>query len=270
VTGVDQTTVAGLAELLWQAELDRTPIEPITDARPDLTLVDAYAIQAHNVRRRIASGRQVRGRRLGRTSRRPRQHVPGTEEPDFGVLLDDMFVDEGVEIPIERLLQPRVTATLAFVLGSDFSGTGLTVADALTAIAGVLPAIEVADSRIADWRVRPPDSVADNASAGRVVLGTRLTPVTAVDLRLVGLLLHRNGSPIESAAGAAALGSPIRCVTRVAGELAASGRRLGRGDVVLAGPLHRLVPARPGDCFHAEFAHLGSVTAQFSGGGDGA
>ena len=266
MSDADGTTVVGLADRLWQAEAARTPIEPITDLRPELTLADAYAIQAYNVRRRTGEGRRVRGRRLGRTNQ-PRQQVLGVDEPDFGVLLDDMFVDEGEEIRVEELVQPRVVATMAFVMGSDLAGPGLTVADALTAVVGVLPAIEVVDSRIADWRVQLVDTVADNASAGRVVLGGRITPVTAVDLRLVGLLVHRNGIPIESAAGAAALGSPARCIAWAAGELGSSGRGLARGDIVLAGPLHRLIPVRPGDHFQAEFAHLGSVTAQFGDGG---
>ncbi len=260
------TTIAGTADRLWRAEMKRTPIAPITDLQPDLTITDAYAIQAHNVRRRVAQGRHVRGRRLGRTNL-PRQQVLGVDEPDFGVLLDDMFVDEGTDIAIEELIQPRVVATMAFVMAEDLAGPGLTVADALMSVAGVLPAIEVVDSRIAEWQVRLADTVADNASAGRVVLGGCLTGVADLDLRLVGVLLHRNGSPIESAAGAAALGSPARCIAWVASELAAAGRRLRRGDIVLAGPLHRLVPARPNDQFHAEFAHLGSVTAQFSDGG---
>jgi 2-keto-4-pentenoate hydratase len=259
----DGGTIVGLADRLWRAEIERTPIAPITDLRPHLTVTDAYAIQAHNVRRRIAEGRLVRGRRLGRTNQ-SRQLVLGVDEPDFGVLLDDMFVDEGETIPFGQFLQPRAVATMAFVMADDLAGPGLTVADALTSIAAVLPAIEVVDSRIADWRVRLADTVADNASAGKVVLGGRLTPVDRIDLRLEGLLLYRNGSPIESAAGAAALGSPARCVAWVAGELGAAGRGLRRGDIVLAGPLHRLVPVRPGDHFYVEFAHLGSVNVQFS------
>jgi 2-keto-4-pentenoate hydratase len=262
----DRTTIVGLADRLWRAQADRTPIPPITDMRPDLTVEDAYAIQTHNVGRRVSEGRIVRGRRLGRTSQ-PWQQVLGVDEPDFGVLLDDMFVDEGEEVPLAELLQPRVVATMAFVMGTDLHGPGLTIADALAAIAGVLPAIEVVDSRIADWRVRLADTVADNASAGKVVLGGRITPASDVDLRLVGLLLYRNGSPIESAAGAAALGNPARCIAWVAGELGLTGRGLRRGDIVLAGPLHRLVPVRPADHFRVEFAHLGPVTAQFDVGG---
>jgi 2-keto-4-pentenoate hydratase len=263
------TTTEGFADQLWRAEHERSPIEPLTDLRPDLTLADAYAVQAYNVRRKVEAGRTIRGRRLGRTGQ-VRQHSGGADESAFGVLLDDMVVDEGEEIPFDDLLQPRVLATIAFVMAADLAGPGLTVADALTAVAGVLPAIEVADSRIADWRGRLPDTVADNASAGRVVLGSRLTPVGGLDLRLVGLLLYRNGAPIESGAGAAALGSPFRCVSLMAGARAGQGRGLRRGDIVLAGPLHRLVPVRAGDHFRVEFAHLGSVTAQFGAGGGAA
>src|SRR3954454_16311068 len=260
------TTMEEFADQLWRAEPERSRIEPLTDLQPNLTVADAYAVQSYNVRRKVEAGRTVRGRRLGRTSQ-VRQHLVGADEPDFGVLLDDMFIDEGEEIAFHELLQPRVLATIAFVMAADLAGPGLTVADALTAVAGVLPAIEVADSRIADWRGRLPDTVADNASAGRVVLGSRLTPVGGLDLRLVGLLLYRNGAPIASGAGAAALGSPLRCVSWLAGALAVQGRGLDRGDIVLAGPLHRLVPVRAGDHVHVEFAHLGSVTAQFGAGG---
>ena len=188
----DGATVVELADRLWRAEVDRTPIEPITETRADLTLADAYAIQAYNVRRRVEAGRAIRGRRLGRTSQ-PRQEILGVTEPDFGVLIDDMFVEDGDEVPLESLLQPRVEAEIAFVMARDLAGPGVTTADALTAIGGVLPAIEIVDSRIADWRVQLADTVADNASAGRVVLGGRVTPVTAVDLRLAGMLLYRNG-----------------------------------------------------------------------------
>ncbi len=260
-----RTTVVELADRLWRAEVDRTPIDPITETQADLTLADAYAIQACNVRRRVEAGRAIRGFRLGRTSQ-PRQEILGVTEPDFGMLIDDMFVDRD-EVPFESLLQPRVVVEIAFVMARDLAGPGVTTADALTAIGGVLPAIEIVDSRIADWRVQLADTVADNASAGRVVLGSRITPVAAVDLRLAGLLLHRNGSPVESGAGAAALGNPVRCLTWLANRLLPPQRGLRGGDIVLSGPLHRLVPVRPNDVFEVEFAHLGSVTVGFGGGG---
>jgi 2-keto-4-pentenoate hydratase len=253
-----ETGVVGLADRLWNAAVDRRPVEPLTRARPDLTVQDAYAIQAHNVGRRVAAGAVVRGCRLGGTPTR----VPS----GFGVLLDDMVLDEGDDIPAELLVQPRVAATMAFVLSADLAGPGVTIADALTAVAGVLPAVEIADSRITSWQVQVADTIADNACGGKVVLGGRITPVTGVDLRLLGVLLHRNGSPIESAAGAAAHGHPARCVGWLANELGSAGQGLRKGDIVLAGPLHRMVPVRPGDFYQAEFAHLGTVTVPFADG----
>jgi 2-keto-4-pentenoate hydratase len=252
-----------LADRLWEAEVEGKPIEPITDSEGDLTVADAYAIQTANIERRTAAGRIVRGRKVGLTSR-PMQQLLGVDEPDFGVLVDDMFVDDGIEIDMRRLLQPRVEAEIAFVMARDLAGPGVTTADVLAATAGVLPAIEIVDSRIAEWRIRLVDTIADNASCGRVVIGGRLTPVTAVDLRLVGMMFYRNGVPIDSGAGAAALGNPAYCVAWLANKLGTFGAGLREGDIVLPGALHRMAPVRPGDVFRAEFAHLGSVTAQFA------
>jgi 2-keto-4-pentenoate hydratase len=260
-----EQVVAELADRLWRAEVERVPVEPISQDRPDLTIDDGYAIQTRNVTRRVTAGSVVRGRKVGLTSRKA-QKLMGVDEPDFGVLLDDMFLDDAAEVPFDALLQPRVVSVMAFVMASDLVGPGITTADVLTAVSGVLPAIEVVDSRIADWRTLPVDTAADNASAGRIVLGGRLTPVAGIDLRLEGLLLYRNGAPIESAAGAAALGSPARSIAWLANKLGTQGSGLRRGDVVLPGALHRMVPVRAGDYFQAHFAHLGTVTAQFSDG----
>ena len=252
-----------MADRLWQAEVECLPVAPLTDEWAQLTAEDAYAIQGHNVERRVTAGAVVRGHKIGLTSR-AMQRLLGVDEPDFGVLLDDMFIEEGDEVPFDALVQPRVEAEMAFILDRDLTGPGVTTVHALRAIAGVLPAIEVVDSRIADWRIALADTVADNASSGRVVLGGRLTPVTALDLRLAGVLFFRNGVAIESGAGAAALGNPARCVAWLANTLGRLGSGLRRDDVVLSGALHRMVPVRPGDVFRARFAHLGAVTARFS------
>jgi 2-keto-4-pentenoate hydratase len=260
---MSETAVAELADALWRAEQDREPIPPITDTRPAVGLADAYAIQSHNIARRVAGGRVVRGRKVAFTSRAI-QDLLGADGPGSGVLLDDMFTDDGAEIAASRLCQPRVVAQLAFVMAADLAGPGVTTTDALTAIGGVLPVIEVSDSRIAGWRVRQADAIADNVSAARVVTGGTLIRVPDVDLRLLGTLLYRNGVPVESGAGAAALGHPARGVAWLANAAAADGPGLRRGDIVLSGALHRMVPVRPGDVFRAAFAHLGSVTARFS------
>jgi 2-keto-4-pentenoate hydratase len=148
----------------------------------------------------------------------------------------------------------------------DLAGPGVTTANALAAIAGVLPAIEVVDSRIVDWRIRLVDTVADNASSGLLVMGGRLRKVVDLDLRLVGVVVSRNGAVIDTGAGAAALGNPARCVAWLANKLATFGAGLRAGDVVLPGAVHAMVKVAPGDVFRAEFAHLGAVTARFSSG----
>ncbi|MGD9527417.1 2-keto-4-pentenoate hydratase [Pseudonocardia sp.] len=261
----DQGRIIELADRLWRAEVDRIPIDPITATVNGLTVEDAYAIQSYNIRRRTGSGRVLRGRKVGLTSR-PMQELLGVDEPDFGVLLDDMFVEDGDEIDLASMVQPRVEAEMAFVMGRDLAGPGVTTSNALDAIAGVLPAIEVVDSRIADWKIQLVDTVADNASSGKIVVGGRLTPVTELDLRLTGMSLSRNGMLIDTGAGAAALGNPARCVAWLANKLGAFSTALLKDDIVLPGALHRMVPVRPGDVFRAEFAHLGAVTARFSNG----
>jgi 2-keto-4-pentenoate hydratase len=265
MTGPVSFTVADLADRLWRAERGRIAVEPLTTLNPGLKVEEAYAIQKHNVDRRAAAGAVVRGRKVGLTSR-PVQELLGVNEPTCGVLFDDMFVDESDEVCFDSLLQPRVESEIAFLMASDLAGPGVTTTTALAAIDGVFPAVEVVDSRIVDWRIRLADTIADNASSGRAVVGARMVPVGALDLRLLGVLFSRNGSPIESGAGAAVLGNPARCVAWLANTLGSLGSGLRRGDVVLSGALHRMVPVRPGDVFQARFAHLGSVTVQFSEG----
>jgi|SRR4051794_15657960 2-keto-4-pentenoate hydratase len=260
--GAEPQVIRDLADRLWQAQLERTPIDPLTRSRPDLSVEDAYAIQTHNVQRRIAAGAEVRGRKLGLTSP-AMQQLLGVAEPTFGVLFNDMLVPDGAETAHSDLLQPRAEGEIAFRMGTDLAGPGVTTAQALAAVDAVLPAIEIGDSRIVDWRIRLVDTIADNASSGRLVLGPQRA-TDALDLRLVGMLFHRNGVPIDSGAGAAVLGDPVRAVAWLANRLGELGSGLQAGDVVLSGALHRMVAVRPGDVVRAEFAHLGSVSVRFS------
>jgi 2-keto-4-pentenoate hydratase len=259
--------LGSLADELWKATRSCVPIEPLTDRHPDLVIEDAYEIQTTMIERRIAGGASMIGRKVGLTSR-PMQQMLGVREPDFGVLLDDMAVEDGDEIELDRLLQPRVEAELAFVMERDLAGPGVTTGTALAAIAGVMPSIEVVDSRIADWRIKLVDTVADNASSGLMVVGGRLRRVTELDLRLIGVVVSRHGEVIDTGAGAAALGNPARCVAWLANKLATFGAGLRAGDIVLPGAVHRMVPVEPGDVFRAEFAELGAITARFSTAGN--
>jgi 2-keto-4-pentenoate hydratase len=261
----DTDTVVSLADELWEAERSRRPIEPLTDRYPELVVEDAYAIQTHNIERRIAAGARVVGRKIGLTSR-SMQEMLGVAEPDFGVLLDDMLVEDGDVVDLDSMLQPRIEGELAFVMETDLAGPGVSAATALAAIGGVLPAVEIVDSRIAGWRIKLVDTVADNASSGRFVVGGRIRKVTEVDLRLIGMAMIRGGEVIDTGAGAAALGNPARCVAWLANKLGAFGAGLRAGEIVLPGAVHGMVAVNPGDVFRAEYAHLGAVTARFSNG----
>lgn len=258
-----EAVIEQLASELWEADQTTVPIEPLTDRHPDLQIEDAYAIQSVNITRRISAGAHIRGRKVGLTSE-PMQRLLGVDEPDYGVILDDMLIEDGDAIPRSRLIQPRIEAEMAFVMERDLAGPGVSAATALTAIAGVLPAVEIVDSRVADWRIKLIDTVADNASSGLLVLGGTLHRVTDIDLRLLGVVVTRAGKLLDTGAGAAALGNPARCVAWLANKLATFGDSLRAGDVVLPGAVHKMVPVNPGDVFRAEFAHLGAVTVRFT------
>ena len=253
-----------LADELWQAQQAGVAVEPLTKRHPELEIEDAYAIQSVNIDRQVAQGARVCGRKVGLTSA-AMQELLGVSEPDYGVLLDHMFVEDGDEIALERLLQPRIEAELAFVMDQDLTGPGVTAARALTAVAGVLPAVEIVDSRVASWEIKLVDTVADNASSGLLVVGGNLRKVTDIDLRLLGVVVTRGGELADTGAGAAVLGNPARCVAWLANKLAAFGASLHAGDIILPGAVHRMIAVEPGDVFRAEFAYLGSVTARFSG-----
>jgi 2-keto-4-pentenoate hydratase len=261
-TGTPEDALAQLAKALRAAEIARKPIGPLTEAHPGLTVADAYRIQQLGVRARKDGGELVRGRKVGLTSAAMQRQL-GVGEPDFGAIFASMIVEEGDAIPVSELIQPRAEAEIAFVMATDLAGPGVSAADALRAAAGALPAIEVIDSRVADWKIKLPDTIADNASSARVVCGGRLTPVDDLDLRLIGMALSHNGEVVATGAGAAVLGNPIRCVAWLANKLSEFGVGLRAGDLVLAGALHAAVPVAAGDSFTAQFAELGSVTTRF-------
>ncbi len=256
------------AEALRRAVETGQPVAPLTDNDPELSVADAYAIQLANVDHAVAAGRRIIGHKVGLTSR-AMQEMLGVGEPDFGVLTDDMLIDDGADVDLASLLQPRVEAEIALVLERQLQGPGVTVADALGAIGYVVPAFEIIDSRIADWRISLPDTIADNGSSARFVLGAQRTSIAGLDLRLIGMAFSRNGVFVDSGAGAAALGHPARCVAWLANKLAGFDVVLAAGEVILPGALHRAVDATPGDFFLAEFAQIGSVRVRVSGEASG-
>jgi 2-keto-4-pentenoate hydratase len=261
---MDQPTRAEVARTLLDSYATGKAIAPLTATYADLTLEDAYAIQLLQIEELTRSGRTIKGHKVGLTSA-AMQRLLGVEEPDFGHLLDDFFYLEHDPIPVDRFLQPRIEPEVAFVLKHPLGGPGVTVPEAIAAVGFVLPALEIVDSRIENWKIGLVDTIADNAISGALVLGSTPTGLREVDLRLAGVVMTRNGMVVGTGAGGAVLGSPITSLVWLANTLGARGVTLEAGHVILPGSVCAMVPVASGDTFTATFAGLGSVTARFAG-----
>jgi 2-keto-4-pentenoate hydratase len=250
------------ASLLISASQRRQPIEPLTSSYPQLTVDDAYQIQLVQLRRKLAGGAKLAGHKIGLTSAAMQRQL-GVNVPDFGHLTSHMVHPANEPVLFGEYLQPRVEPEVALVLQRPLRGPGLTVADAAAAVGLVLPALEIIDSRIRDWKISLVDTVADNASSGGVVLGAAATPLPAFDIRLLGCTLHVNGMLAGTGACGAVLGSPLAALAWLANTLGQRGTELEPGQLVMSGAVTAAVPVAPGDTVTAAFAGLGSVTAKF-------
>lgn len=251
-----------LANELKEAQRTRISVAPLTERYPTLTDEDAYAIQTEGVRMRLNGGRRIVGKKIGLTSK-AMQTMFGVYEPDYGVLFDDMVALNGAMVPAGSMLQPRCEGELAFLLKRDLVGPGVTVSDVLLATEAILPALEIVDSRVKDWKIKLIDTVADNASSGMLVLGNALHGVDGLDLRLLGMVFEKNGEILSTGAGAAVLGHPASAVAWLANKLHEFGMPLKAGEIVLSGAVTAASPVAPGDFFQAEFDRLGSVAVKF-------
>lgn len=259
--GLAPEVIQELGLALYQAEMNRTPIAPLTETYPGLTPADAYAIQQVMMSKRL-EGHKIVGRKVGLTSK-PMQQMLNVNSPDFGLLLDDMAVLDSGDCPLDELIQPKIEPEIAFVLGKDLSGPNLTVEQVLDATAYIAPALEIVDSRIKDWKIKLGDTIADNASSARFVLGPAIALAANYDLRLMGMVMEQNGQLVDTGAGAAALGHPANAVAWLGNTLAEFGVSLKAGDVILPGALCKAVNCNRGDTFRADFAGLGSVSVRF-------
>lgn len=251
-----------VARALSAAEADRRPIDPVTKTWPEMDLDDAYRVQLVNVRRRLDAGERIAGFKVGLTSR-AMQEMLGVDQPDYGHLFASMILPSGTVIDRSALIAPRVEVETAFVLGAPLAGPAVTVADVLRATELVLPAIEVIDSRVRDWHITLGDTIADNASSAMVVLGMEPSRPAALDLRLAGAVLARNGEIVETGAGAAVLGHPAVAVAWLANALATYGIEFHEGDVILPGSCTRALTVDVGDAIRAELSGLGPVDVVF-------
>ncbi|MEW9515098.1 2-keto-4-pentenoate hydratase [Streptomyces tubercidicus] len=255
--------VVQAADSLAEAARTLTPCTPVRALFDEGDIESAYAVQQLNVRRAVAGGRRITGRKIGLTSPAVQRQL-GVDQPDFGALFADMAVPEGGQVPAGRLLQPKVEAEVALVLGADLPYEVCTVADVLRATEFALPALEIVDCRVAFWEISLVDTVADNASSGLYVLGGTPVPLTRLDVRALTMTMTRNGEQVSAGTGTDCLGSPLNAATWLASTLATRGDPLRAGDVVLTGALGPMVPAAPGDVFEARIPELGSVRVGFA------
>ena len=248
---------------LRDARAQRRTIPPISISHDIHGLEAAYAVAEINSRARLEAGGRMVGKKVGLTSKAVQQQL-GVGQPDFGVLFDDMEFLNGQDVPAERLLQPKVEAEVAFVVGRDLAGASPSWAEFLGCIAYALPAIEIVDSAITDWKISLADTVADNASCGVYVLGDQPIALGGLSLGDVGMQMTRNGQVVSVGTGAACLGHPLRAAYWLARTMAERGQGLHAGEVILSGALGPMVPVVAGDLVHAHIGALGSVSCRIA------
>ena len=237
-------------------------IAPLRDALDPADGAGAYAVQAINTRHWTAAGRRIVGRKVGLTARSVQAQL-GVDQPDFGILFDDMRIADGGMLPAARLLQPKAEAEVAIVLDRALESPATSAADVAAATAYAVAAIEIVDSRIVDWQISFADTVADNGSSAFYVLSRTKRPLAGLDLYTCGMALEVNGTLVSLGAGAACLGHPLEAAAWLARTLAARNEALGPGDVVLTGALGPMVAIRPGDHIAAKIGGLGSVSVTY-------
>ncbi len=262
--GAEASATDEAAARLRDAARTRQPCQPVRDLLPAGSLEAAYAVQQLNTERQLDGGHRLVGWKIGLTSPAVQRQL-GVGQPDFGALLADGSYGDDQPIPLEGLMQPKVEAEVAFVLERGLGESPVTAVDVLRATAFVVPAIEVADSRITGWDITIVDTVADNASAGAFVVGPKPTRLADIDLHEVQMHMTYNGNTVSEGAGSACLGHPVNAVVWLANTLASLGQPLQAGQLVLSGALGPMATVDQAGSYEAVLTGLGSVRATFSG-----
>ncbi|ARU15003.1 2-keto-4-pentenoate hydratase [Croceicoccus marinus] len=234
-------------------------IDPLRQALAPTDAAGAYAVQAINTRFWQAQGRRIVGRKVGLTAQAVQQQL-GVDQPDFGVLFDDMALADQGRLDPTRVIQPKAEAEIAIILAAGIDNAEASASDVAAAVGEVAPAIEIVDSRIANWQITFADTVADNGSSAFFVLGESRKPLAGLDLYSCGMVMEVNGKVASLGAGAACLGHPLEAAAWLARTLSAIGEPLQAGDVVLTGALGPMVALKPGDTVAAHIGGLGSAS----------
>lgn len=259
---ISKFEIEAAADDLQRALVSAQPTARLLDRLPDLDVDSAYAIQLWNVKRALASGRRISGKKIGLTSK-AMQNMFNVDTPDYGHLFSDMEVTNG-RIERARMIQPKVEAEIAFVLSRDLDNPReISTQDVLDSTDYVIAALEIVDTRMGDWKISLVDTVADNASSGMYVLGNVQKKISEIDLKNETMDLYKNGKKMNSGRGTDVLGDPAYCVAWLANKMRNYGTLLKKGEVILSGALSAAIAAEKGDVFKAVYSSLGQVEVTF-------
>ncbi|MCC7068456.1 MAG: 2-oxo-3-hexenedioate decarboxylase [Burkholderiales bacterium] len=259
---LDDKTLTQLAEHLHACQRKAQDTTKITDAHPDMSWDDAYAIQDRILAAKLSGGARIAGYKAGLTSHAKMKQM-GVTDPVFGFLVDEFAVPDGGEIKITELIHPKIEPEIGFVTRSELRGPGCSIASVLAASDIVLPGIEVIDSRYRDFKFDLKSVVADNTSASRFIVGGHAVDARSVDLRTTGIVLEKNGEVVALGAGAAVLGHPAAAVAMLVNHLGRRGKSLPAGTLVLSGGITEAVAVKAGDNVTLRVQGMGSVSVRF-------
>jgi 2-keto-4-pentenoate hydratase len=260
--GLTQEQIRKEAQELYRAEREKTVLRPFTEKYPKIEPAESYRIQLALIEMKKADGAKVVGKKIGLTSK-AMQKMLNVDQPDYGHILDGMVLQDGVVFRVGELIQPKIEPEIAFILDREIKGPGVTPIQVLAATRFVVPALEIIDSRIEGWKIKLCDTIADNASSARVVLGSSPKRVDERDLKLVGMILEKNGDIVQTGAGGAVLGHPAVAVAWLANAVGQFGVSLSAGDIIMPGALCGAVDVGAGDLLQASFDGLGTVSVRF-------
>jgi len=263
---MDDSTIQELARMIYEAEKERKAIPPFTEtSHPEMTIEDAYKIQLAAVDMKVKDGQRIVGKKIGLTNLAV-QKARGISEPDYGHIMDAAMGNQDVPFRLSDLMpSPFVECELAFVANKDIQGPGVTAATILQATEGVVPAFEIVERRFSPVCKSVKDSICDNAACGKIVLGAKLTSVRSLDFRTIGIVIEKNGQPIDMSCSAAVLSSPAESVAWLANKLAGYNVGIKAGELVMTGSIGLMHEAKADDCFYAHFGNdIGCVKVSFA------
>jgi len=262
MAGLTPEQIAQEGQALLRTEQTKAVLRPFTEKYPSISQEEAYRIQLAFIELKKAAGAKVVGKKIGLTSK-AMQKMLNVDQPDYGHILDGMVLQDGAQFRVAELIQPKIEAEIAFIMDRDLKGPGVTPMQVMAATRFVVPALEIIDSRIEGWQIKLCDTIADNASSARVVLGSSPRRVDERDLKLVGMILEKNGDIVQTGAGGAVLGHPAVAVAWLANAVGQFGVSLNAGDIVMPGALCGAVDVAAGDLLQATYDGLGSVSVRF-------